>query len=126
MEILTDEQRASLREAMDTLREKTNPLEGKLFQARKQLFEASLSPKFDEDSMRDKALQAAKLEAELTVLRAKAFSQVRPPLSQEQVEKVKDFQGFQPAGRARSADSTKRRPELKRDENGLPEKPKNE
>ena len=117
MAILTDEQRASVREAMEVQREKMRDLEEKLRDMRKDLLVAGLTEKFDEDSVRRKALAAAKVEAELTVLRAKAFSQMRPPLSPEQLEKLKAL----PAGRGEDPpEPPRRRPGIRRDENGLP------
>src|SRR5262249_29697806 len=72
--VLTDEQRASLREAMEGQFEKVRGLEEKLREARRALLEAALVEKFDETAVREKAEAAAKLEAEVTVIRAKAFS----------------------------------------------------
>src|SRR5262245_49191062 len=69
--VLTEEQRASLRQAMEAQREKTRGLEEKLRDARKELFEAGLKEKFDEEAVRQKALAVGKLDAELAVLRAK-------------------------------------------------------
>ena len=117
MAILTGDQRTSLREAMEGQREKMRDVEEKTRDARKDLLMAGLTEKFDEESVRRKALAAAKLEAELTVLRARVFSQMRPPLSPEQLEKLK----------ASSADrgedqpeAPRRRPGIRRDEHGLP------
>src|SRR5438067_974780 len=61
--ILSDEQRASLREVMQGQREKMRDLEEKIRDARKDLLTAGLTDKFDEDAVRQKALGAAKLEA---------------------------------------------------------------
>ena len=117
--VLTEDQRASLREAMDGLREKSRELEEKLRDARKDLFAASLAEKFDEDAVRQKAMAVAKLDAELTVLRAKAFSKMRPALTPEQIEKVKN----PPAARGdEPSEPPRRRPEAPRDEHGLPPK----
>jgi hypothetical protein len=71
------------------------------------MFQAGLVQKFDEDALRQKALEAGRLDAELTVLRAKALSKMKPPLSPEQIEKLKNpppFEGGEP------------RPEFRRDE----------
>src|SRR5258706_929165 len=87
--ILTEDQRASLREAMEGQREKMRDLEEKTRAARQELLMAGLTEKFDEEAVRQKALAAAKLEAELTLLRARAFSKIPPALSPEQVQKLK-------------------------------------
>jgi Spy/CpxP family protein refolding chaperone len=115
--ILTEEQRASLREAMEGQREKMRELEEKTRTARQGLLTAGLTEKFDEEAVRQKALNAAKFEAEITVLRARAFSKMRPPLSPEQIEKLKS----PPADRGEDQpEAPRRRPEVRRDEHGLP------
>jgi len=86
--VLTEEQRESMRAIMVSQREEMRGIQEKMRAARKELLQASLADKFDEDLIRTKALAVAKLEAELTVLRAKAMSQVQPPLSDEQIEKI--------------------------------------
>jgi Spy/CpxP family protein refolding chaperone len=88
--VLTEEQRRSFREALDGQRDETRKLEEQLRDARKALFEASLARKLDENVVREKALKVGKLEAELTVLRARAMSKIEPPLSAEQLEQLKN------------------------------------
>lgn len=121
--VLTDEQRASFRQAMESQREKMRDAEVKLREARIKMFEASLDGKFDEAAARKQALAVAALEADLSVIRARALSQLQPPLSPEQIEKVKNGFGaparvaerLQPAGERRhNLTSTNR------DENDLP------
>lgn len=123
--VLTEEQRESLRAAMESQREAMRGIEGKLRDARRELMKAGMIEKFDEDAVRAKALDVAKLEAELTVLRAKAFSQMKPGLSPEQIEKVRNPPPFE-GGEGRPG--VPRRPERggagPRDENDLPPKPK--
>lgn len=63
-------------------------LEEKIRTARQALIRASLTEKFDEDTVRAKALEVGKLDAELAVLRAKTMSKVQPPLSEKQIERV--------------------------------------
>jgi Spy/CpxP family protein refolding chaperone len=115
--VLTEDQRASLRIAMEQQREKVRELDEKLRGARKEVFEAGLRAKFDEAAVREKAMAAAKLEADMTVLRAKAFSQMRPELSAQQMEQLANSA---PAGGENSGAQERRRPDRKRDENGLP------
>jgi Spy/CpxP family protein refolding chaperone len=117
--ILTEEQRTSLRDAMQAQRDKVRETEEKLRDARKEIFEAGLKEKFDEDAVRQKAMAAAKLEAEMMVVRAKAFSQIKPPLSAEQIEKLRNLA---PPGAEAQSERPRRRPEVQRDENGLPPK----
>ena len=86
--VLTGEQRKSLRAAMESQRDQMRSLEGKIHAARQDRMKASLAEKFDEDTVRAKALEVGKLDAELSVLRARAMSKVQPPLSAEQIERI--------------------------------------
>lgn len=86
--VLTEDQRDSLRQAMESQREKLRGLQEKIRDTRKALMTATLAAEFKDDAVKAKALEVAKLEAEVTVLRLKALSEVQPALSQEQVEKL--------------------------------------
>lgn len=118
LSVLTEDQRASMREAMAADREKIRDLEIKIRDYRRELFELGLRDKFNESAVREKAMAAAKLDGEMTVLRVKAFSQIKPPLSAEQIQKIKD------SARAelgeRQTEGPRRRHDIPRDENGLP------
>jgi Spy/CpxP family protein refolding chaperone len=118
LSVLTEEQRSSIREAMASDREKIRDLEQKIRQARKELFELGLREKFDEAAVREKAAAAAKFDAEMTVLRVKAISEIKPPLSAEQIQKIKDSARSELGDR--QADAPRRRHDIPRDENGLP------
>ncbi len=118
LSVLTEEQRASMREAMMADREKIRELEQKVRESRKELFELGLREKFDEAAVREKASQTAKLDAEMTVLRIKAISKLRPPLTAEQIEKIKSSSG--PEMGDRQPEPPRRRHDIPRDENGLP------
>ena len=123
--VLTDEQRASFRQAMEAQREKMRDTETKLRDVRKKLIEAGLDGKFDEDAVRKQAMAVATLEAELSVIRARALSQLQPPLSPEQIEKVKNGFAALPrnAERLQPLGTAERRHNLtstNRDENDLP------
>jgi Spy/CpxP family protein refolding chaperone len=111
--VLTEEQRDSLREAMESQRDKMRDLEEKLRDARKEMFQAGLAQKFDEDALRQKALEAGRLDAELTVLRAKALSKMKPPLSADQIGKLKNPPPFE----------SEPRPEFRRDERPRGDRP---
>jgi Spy/CpxP family protein refolding chaperone len=88
--MLTEEQRMSMRDVMQDQREKTRDLEEKLRKARQATMETALTGKFNESAVRKKALEQAKIEAELSVLRAKALASVKPPLTPEQIERLKN------------------------------------
>jgi Spy/CpxP family protein refolding chaperone len=120
LSILTEEQKMSLREAMEQQREKVRDVEEKLRETTRELYAAGLTGKFDEESVRQKASSVAKWEAEMTVLRFKAFSQMRPQLSAEQIAKLREQQGSE-TGPIQGELPRKRR-EGPRDENGLPVK----
>jgi Spy/CpxP family protein refolding chaperone len=117
---LTEEQRASLQSAMAAQREKIAGLEEKSREARRAMFESAMIEKFDEAAVRKQAMALSKIEAEMTVVRMKAFSEMRPQLSAEQMEKIRNFVGA--AGPDAQPARKRNRPEIKRDENGLPAK----
>jgi Spy/CpxP family protein refolding chaperone len=119
--VMTDEQRASYQATLRTMHGQFAELEAKLRAARQDVLDTSLSPKFDENVVREKALVAARFEAELAVLRAKALSQVQPALSPEQIEKIKAGR----PGPMRSLEHARRQespPSTNHDDNGLPPK----
>jgi Spy/CpxP family protein refolding chaperone len=132
MNVLTEEQRSSLRTAMENQREKVRELDGKVRDARKAALEATLTGKFDEDAVRAKAMDVAKLDVEIAVLRAKALSQMTPPLSADQIEKVKNAAppqggpgfGDSPRGLRRDPPGSRPAPAPGRDNNDLPVPPK--
>jgi Spy/CpxP family protein refolding chaperone len=86
--VLNQEQRESMRDVLASQRAATRGILEKMRVARRELLKASLAESFDEDAVQAKAMAVAKLEADLAVLRAKALSQIQPPLSDEQIEKV--------------------------------------
>ena len=131
LRVLTEEQRESFRQAMESQREQMRPFEEKLRDARKEMIAAGLAEKFDEDAVRKKALEVGKLEAELSVLRAKALTKVKPALSAEQIEQIKNPPPFNPGEfRGPNRGDAPARPNRPaagpRDEHDLPAKPKPE
>jgi Spy/CpxP family protein refolding chaperone len=128
MGVLTDEQRTSYQAALGRERGLMMELQTKLRVARQELVNASVGQKFDENVMRQKALAVSRLEAEMTVLRAKALSEVQPPLTPEQIEKMKTRQPG-PARPLRQGERPALRPppaaaavNTNQDVNGLPPK----
>ena len=120
--VLTEDQRESMRAIMTSQREQMRGLQEKIRAARKELLKTSLADTFDEDTVRAKALAVAKLEAEVTVLRARAISQVQPSLSDEQIEQIMNpslQDGPQPGDRRGN-----RPPRGPGDGNGPPRPPK--
>jgi Spy/CpxP family protein refolding chaperone len=114
--LLTEEQRTSFRHAMEGQREKMRSLEQKSAEARRELFEAALVDKFDEGVVRKKLDALMAIDADVTMLRIKAFAKMEPPLTAEQLEKLRTASGAEaPEGQQR-----KKRSDVPRDENGLP------
>jgi Spy/CpxP family protein refolding chaperone len=87
-QVLTADQRDSLRQAMESQREKIRALQEKIRTARQAMLKAALADEFKEKAVKTKALEVAKLEAEVSVIRMKIFSEVQPALSAEQLEKI--------------------------------------
>jgi len=105
-------------------------VEEKLRDARRDLLQASMIEKYDEEAIRKKALEVGKFDAELTVLRAKAFSKMKPALSAEQIEQIKNPPQLEGGPNRGDNGGEPRRPgrfsDKPRDENDLPVKPKTE
>jgi Spy/CpxP family protein refolding chaperone len=89
--VLTDEQRGSFRAAIVPQLGKIQPLEEKMRASRRALLDEIAGGKFDEAAARQNADESAKAEAELTVIFAKAISQIQPPLSAQQIGQMKNF-----------------------------------
>ena len=91
-------------------------LEQKSAQARRELVEATLVDKFDEGAVRKKLDALMAIDADVTMLRIKAFAKLDPRLSAAQLEKLRNGAG----GEAPVSEPRKKRPDVPRDENGLP------
>jgi len=87
-QFLTEDQRQSMAQAMMAEREKLREMADKIAAARKALMTMALTEDFNEAAVRAKALEIAKLESELMVIRLKALSEVQPPLSKSQLERI--------------------------------------
>jgi len=85
---LTEDQRQSMRESMQVQREKLRELQEKILAARKDLMTTALTMDFKEEAIKAKALEIAKMEAEVNLIRLKALAEVQPPLTEDQVEKM--------------------------------------
>jgi uncharacterized membrane protein len=88
--VLTPEQRESLREVSEADREKFRELQEQLRAARQAAAEAGIAAEFNEPALREKLEAAAKLDTELAILRARALSKIEPPLSDEQIHRLKN------------------------------------
>ena len=81
---LDDQQLTLLRENLQKQGEARNKIQSKMMEAQKALMQAVLAEKQDDAVLREKADAVAKLQAEMTVLMAKAFAPVIPTLKPEQ------------------------------------------
>lgn len=89
MSVLTEAQRNSYQENMKATRDKLMELRMQVNAMQREIFETTLTNKWDENLIREKAMAQARIEAEMTVLNAKAFAEIQPPLTAEQIEKLK-------------------------------------
>jgi uncharacterized membrane protein len=110
MMVLNPEQRESLRGAMQADQEKIRELEQQLREARKAAADAGISRDFKEDDLRAKLEAAAKLDTEITILRAKALAQVQPPLTDDQIQRLKNPQPMGDMMRERRPEGFEPRP----------------
>ena len=87
--VLTPEQRMEFRDEMSPHREKLRELEEKQATLRREFDEALFADKLDEKTVREKSVAMAEIEAERSLIRARAFAKIRPSLSEEQLERLK-------------------------------------
>jgi Spy/CpxP family protein refolding chaperone len=87
---LDDKQRDLLREAVQKDAAETRRLEEKLRVAQKELAQVTMAAPYDEQVVREKADAVAKLQSELTLLRARAFATLAPTLTAEQREQMEN------------------------------------
>jgi Spy/CpxP family protein refolding chaperone len=126
--VLTDDQRKSFRAIIEPQFAKIQPLQEKVRESRKALLDEIAGGKFDETAARQNAEESAKADVELTVIFAKALSQMQPPLSAQQIEQMKNFQPGQGQPQLQSAPEAEIAPRpvmdlpppLPRDSNDLP------
>jgi Spy/CpxP family protein refolding chaperone len=87
--ILDQEQRMKFSEEMRNNRERVMELNEKSAQLRRELNEALFGDKLDEGLVRKKTTELSELEAERSLIRARAFATVRPSLTEQQLERLK-------------------------------------
>ena len=89
--VLDEDQRAEFREVMDGQRDKLRDLDEKNAKLRRRLEEALFTKELDEKTVRSLSLALGELEADRTLIRARAFAKVRPSLTEEQFERLKNL-----------------------------------
>lgn len=87
---LDDKQRELLREAMQQDNEEIRKLSEKLRMAQKELMQAILAEKYDEKIVREKAEAVARIQTDMTLLRAKSVATLAPTLKPEQREQLEN------------------------------------
>lgn len=94
--VLNEEQRAEFREGMQAHREEFRELELKAARLRREYDEALFAEKLDEKLVREKSAALAEVDADRALIRARAFAKVRPSLSEEQLERLRNLRADMP------------------------------
>ena len=91
--ILTEEQREKFVEEMFAQREKNRQLnpDEKYMKLRRELDQALFGEKLDEELVRKKSMELAEVDLERSLIRARAFAKIRPSLTPEQLERLKEM-----------------------------------
>lgn len=89
--ILDQEQRMKFGEEIQGQREKMRDLNEKSMRLRRELDEALFGEKLDESLVHKKTTELSELDAERSLIRARAFAKVRPTLTEEQLERLKNM-----------------------------------
>jgi len=87
--ILSEEQGESLRKKMEASRETMAELGKKLFEKRRGMMGLVLAQPVDKKAIRSAFKEVAKLESDIAIMRAEMIAAIKPPLSKEQLEKLK-------------------------------------
>ena len=87
--ILSEEQAASLREKAEASREAMSELGKKLFEKRRGMMGLVLAQPVDKKAIRTALRAVAKLEGDIAIMRAEIIAAIKPPLSKEQLDKLK-------------------------------------
>ena len=89
--VLDEEQRAEFRQAMQSHREELRDLEQRAAKLRREYDEALFAENLDEKLVREKSTALAEIDTDRALIRARAFAKVRPSLSDEQLERLRNF-----------------------------------
>lgn len=92
LSVLSQEQRDSFEKNLNDARGEIMGLNSKLQAARQEITDAMFALKVDENQIRQKVMAEAEVEADIAVIRAKAFSGIQPPLTADELDKFKHFQ----------------------------------
>ncbi|MEN9573495.1 MAG: hypothetical protein RL514_1350 [Verrucomicrobiota bacterium] len=96
---LNDDQRAALRGFFEANQHVMREIGERSMRLRREIAESAMADKPNEGLIREKIMQAAQLEAEATITRARAFAQVREKLPKQTVERLRGMvAGMGPRG----------------------------
>ncbi|MFP6885913.1 MAG: periplasmic heavy metal sensor [Opitutales bacterium] len=107
--ILSDEQGASLREKVEASRDTMSELGKKLLEKRRGMMGLVLAQPVDKKAIRAAFKEIGKLEGGIAIMRAEMIAAIKPPLSKEQLEKLKQ-PPRRPQGRPQQARPQQGRP----------------
>ena len=88
--VLTEDQLASYQKNITDKRADMMELNAKRQTARQEISQLIFSPKVEESQLRQKIMDEAKIEADIAVIQAKAFAEIQPPVTDEEIEKLKE------------------------------------
>ncbi|MBI5774062.1 MAG: periplasmic heavy metal sensor [Verrucomicrobia bacterium] len=91
---LTEEQRTAIREATESIGDEMREVMERMGKTRRDLQEAIYAEKVDQDLIRKRAAEVGKAEGEMSIVRATIFAKIRPKLTAEQIERMKNPQPF--------------------------------
>jgi Spy/CpxP family protein refolding chaperone len=91
--ILTQEQRTTMREAMQAAQADLAPLTNKLAAAQKEVIKAAVAKNADEKAVRAKLEAVAKIQTDIAVLRLKAVKEIASTLTEEQKTQMDERPG---------------------------------
>lgn len=110
-EILNEKQVASLREKLEASRESMNEIGKKIMEKRRGMMGLVLAQPTDKKAIRAAFKELAKLESEVAIMRSEMIAAIKPPLSEEQLEKLKQPPPRRPQGRPQGRPQQPRPPE---------------
>ena len=93
---LTDAQREQVKQIVDARQQEMRAIGERAMAAREALHAATTAPSFDEGLIRAKAAEAAAIEADMAVSRARIFADVFQLLTPQQQAKVKELNDSRP------------------------------
>ena len=92
--ILTQDQRAKMRETMQAAQSDLAPLNEKLAAAQKEAVKAALAKDADEKTVRAKIEAVTKIQADIAMLRLKAVKELAPTLTEDQKSQMTERPGM--------------------------------